>query len=114
MTQDTEKSNLELEGIEECFHPVVERYGRAMFALVMNAQMGGQAVDVLASVMEKAHSTHGLHAVKVLANCFNQISNDYVKKMEWKEEDVAACASAIEVAYRTKLIIPQTEAIVLQ
>lgn len=106
MTQDTEKSNPELEGIEECFHPVVERYGRAMFALVMNAQMGGQAVGVLASVMEKAHSKHGLHAVQVLANCFNQISNDYVKKMEWKEEDVAECASAIEQAFRTKLIVP--------
>lgn len=106
--------NEELEGIEECFHPVVGKYGRAMFALVMNAQMGGQAVGVLASVMERAHSTHGLHAVKVLANCFNQISNDYVKKMEWTDEDVAACASAIEVAYRTKLIIPQTSPIVLQ
>ena len=68
-----------LADIEECFHPVVRQYGRAMFAVVINAGMAQQATQVLAQVLQNQHSKHGLHAVSMLANAFNQLSNAYVE-----------------------------------
>ena len=95
------------------FWPVVDKYGREMFALVMNAGVAGQAASVLASVLQKHHSKHGIHAVGMLANAFNQTSNAYVKKMGWSEELVAQCDRDVQLAFAGKLVPPEGNILLL-
>ncbi len=99
--------------VDPCFHPVIERFGREMFALVMGAGLAGQSAAHLAAVAGKLEGSqskmnHRLaaemnHAIAIVASAFNELSNSYVKKMGWPPEDVAACDSAIQVAYASKL-----------
>ncbi len=107
----SEEKNLD---IEACFRPVVEKHGRELFALVMNAGLGRQAAEVLSTMAQKHHSQHGLRAAGMLADCFNQVSNAYCAKMEWTQEQLAECDRDIQMAFRTKLIVPETGSIVLQ
>ena len=93
--------------IDPAFHDVCRTYGREMFALVMNAGMAQQATAVLAQLAEKRRSRGGLHAVGVLSQAFNQVSNSYVKKMGWDEGLVAQCDRDIARAWAAKIqVVP--------
>lgn len=93
------------EDIEPLFRDVAKRYGREMFALVMNAGMAQQAVAVLASQAEKHGSRKGLHAVGVVSQSFNQVSNAYVKLQGWSEELLAQCDRDIQLAFAGRLVV---------
>ncbi len=99
-TQDT------LADIPPEFHSVVQTHGREMWALVMQASMGGIALERLAALAEKHRSSHGLHAVGMIGQAFNQISNAYVAKMGWTQEQLALCDRDIQMAYKGKVAVP--------
>jgi len=88
------------------FHEVVRKHGREMYALVMNAGMSGGAALVLARVLGKSHSTHGLHAAGVLLQGFGQVSNAYAAKMGWTQEQLAECDRDLQMAFRGKVVVP--------
>ena len=96
----------EMLDIPPAFHSVVKQYGREMFALVMNAGMGGEAAKVLSAFVQKHQSHHSAHALGVLASSFNQISNAYVKQMGWSEELVAQCDRDCQLAHKNQIIMP--------
>lgn len=107
------KEQDDLAGIEPTFHEVVKKYGRPLFALVMNAGLAGQATQVLAAIVEKHHSRGGAHALGVLAQSFNQISNEYVKRMGWEAGMIAQCDRDVQLAFAGKIQIPGQSPIVL-
>ena len=94
------------------FRPVAQKYGRAMFALVFDAGMCSQATTVLAAFAEKQRSRHTTHAVKVLAEAFNQISSAYAKQMGWGEGVLQQCDRDIGLAWQGKVQV-QGSAIIL-
>lgn len=96
----------DLSDIEPCFHPVVTQYGRAMFALVMNATLAQQGISVLARLVDKHRSNHGAKAVQIVANTINIISQNYLIAKEWSPELLAQCSRDIERAYTTKIVMP--------
>ena len=96
----------EMLDIEPAFREVAQKYGRSMFGLVMNAGMAGQAAALLAQAADKHKSQHSLHAVSVLAQAFNQVSNAYVKQMGWDEALIAQCDRDIQLAFKSKIIAP--------
>jgi hypothetical protein len=99
--------------IDPAFREVARKYGREMFALVMNAGVSQQAASVLAGLVEKHRSQHGLHAIGVLTQSFNQLSNQYVKKMGWTGEELVQCDRGIQMAFKSKLIVPGESGILL-
>lgn len=116
MTQDTQKTaeaTKEYPDVPKEFWPVVDKYGREMFALVMNAGVAGQAASVLATLAGKHGSRAGQHAVGVLAQAFNQTSNAYVKKMGWTEAEVAQCDRDVQLAFAGKLAVPEGNILLL-
>ena len=97
---------VDLTGIEACFHPVVIQYGRPMFSLVMNATMAQQAIGVLGGLADKHRSNHGMKAVQIIASVVNMVSQDYSVAKGWPPELLAQCARDIERAYATKIVVP--------
>lgn len=96
-TQDT------FEDIESCFRPVASRYGREMFALVMNAGMAGQAAQVLATLAQKHGSRGGVHAVGVVSNSFNQVANALIVAKGWDEGTLAQCDKDCQLAFAGRI-----------
>ncbi len=92
--------------LDPAMRPVAEKYGRELFALVMNAGMAGQALQVIAAAAEK-HRSRGLtHAAGVMAQSFNQVSNALVKLKGWDEGMLAQCDRDIMLAFKNKLVVP--------
>lgn len=104
-------TNDEFLDIGEIFRPIAKEYGRDMFALVFNAGMARQAAEVLGQIASR--SPQILHAVRVLADAFNQLSNDYVKKMGWKEQRLSECDQAIMMAFAGGLSVVEKPKIIL-
>ena len=102
----SEAAEDEMLDIEECFRPVAKTWGRSMFALVMNAGMAGEAMRVLAEVLERQHSSNGIHALKMLGGSFNGLSNAYVLSQGWTDEDVLACDRDIKTAFASRIVVP--------
>jgi hypothetical protein len=96
----------EMLDIEECFRPVAQQYGRSMFALVLNAGLAQEATQQLAGLAQKHASRGGMHAVSILANAFNQVSNAYVARQEWDEGTLAQCSRDIQRAFAGKIAVP--------
>ena len=98
--------------IPEVFRPVVSKYGRAMYALVMNAGMAGQAAEVAGAVAAKANNPQLARAILTLVEAFNQVSNAYVKVKGWEEADVAMCDRDMQLAFAAQPSAP-TKKIIL-
>ncbi|MFA6036384.1 MAG: hypothetical protein WC759_05530, partial [Candidatus Micrarchaeia archaeon] len=96
----------EMLDVEACFRPVAQRYGREMFALVMNAGMAGQAAAVLVEQVGKHHSRGGMHALGVLTQSFNQVSSAYCKMKGWTEGDLVQCDRDLQLAFAGKIQVP--------
>lgn len=92
--------------LRECFRPVAEKYGREMFALVFNAGIASQAAQVMAQLAEKHASRGGLHAIGMLSQSFNAVSNSYAKKMGWTEAELAQCDRDIGLAWKGQIVVP--------
>ncbi len=92
--------------IEPAFREVAQKYGRNMFALVMNAGMAQQATQALTIQAEKHSSRSAVHAVGVLAQAFNEVSNAYVVHIGWPPELLAQCDRDIALAFKGKIITP--------
>lgn len=106
--------SVDLEGIPAEFHGVVEKYGRDVFCLIFNAQLAGQALDVTVAVAEK-HASRGLaHAAGVMAEAFNEMSNQLCKKNGWSGEYLGEVESAIKLAWKERIVTPSEGPIVLQ
>ena len=85
---------------------MAQQYGRSLFGLVMNAGMAGQATAVLGGLVRKHSSQHNAHALTVLANAFNQVSNAYVAQMGWSKELVAQCDRDCQMAFASRIGVP--------
>lgn len=96
----------EMLDLDPAMRPVAAKYGREMFALVMNAGMASQAAEVLVGQVRKHSSRAGLHAVGVLTQAFNQVSNAYCKLKEWDEGILAQCDRDIQMAFAGKIVAP--------
>lgn len=99
--------------IEECFRPVCVKYGREMFAFLMNVGLGKSAAEVLGQYAPKLHSQHFDKATVALISAFNQITNSYVGKTGWTQGELAQCDRDIQLAYSGKLIVPKGSPIIL-
>ena len=109
MTEEPKEENLDL---APHFRGVASKYGRQMFALVMNAGLCSQATQALAALASKHHSQHSLHAVGILSRGFNEVSTMYCKQMGWDEAILAQCERDIGLAFSGAIITP-TSLIVL-
>ena len=96
----------EMLDIEPAFREVAQKYGRSMFAFVMNAGMAGQAAQALGAQAQKHQSRGAAHAVGVLAQAFNQVASSYAKQMAWDEGMLAQCDRDIALAFKTKIVTP--------
>lgn len=92
--------------LDPVMRPVAAKYGREMFALVMNAGMASQAAEVLAAQAQKRQSRATAHAVGVLSSAFNQVSNAYCKMHGWTEGELAQCDRDIMLAFAGKIAKP--------
>jgi hypothetical protein len=88
------------------FHAVVEKHGREIFALTMNAGMGQQALTHLLALVQKHHSRDGVHAVQVITNCFNQVASALALKEGWTAEQLVACDQDAQRAHKEAIILP--------
>lgn len=112
-TTEVNGTDNEFLDIGEIFRPLAKEYGREMFSLVFNAGMALQAAEVLGQAAAAGRSTELLHAVKILTNAFNQLSNNYVKKMGWEEGKLSECEQAIMRAFAGGLSIVKKPKITL-
>lgn len=92
--------------LESCFRPVAQQYGREMFALVYNAGMAGQAMQVIAAQAQKHGSRAGAHAAGVVAQAFNHVSSELAKVKGWSPELLAQCDRDIGLAFQGRIIKP--------
>ena len=90
-----------MQGTDPVFDGVIEKYGQDMFALVMAAGVAGQAAEAAAALGQ--HNPKMLHAVGMLAGCFNQVSNALVIAKGWDEALVAQCDRDIQLAFSGKI-----------
>jgi len=105
--------NKSVEGIPAEFHSVVEKFGRDIFSLVFNAQVAGQAVEVVAAQAEK-HASRGLaHAAGVIASAFNEMSNQLCRVNGWTGEMLGEVERDIQLAWKERIVEGDTK-IVLQ
>lgn len=121
--QDTPKETKpEHQGLDECFWPVVDRFGREMFVLVFNANVAGQATEHLIAIASRfnqgsasgrQNSGEMLHAVTVISAAFNELSNGLCVKHGWTPEQLGECQSAIEAAWAGKISVEEGPRIVL-
>ncbi len=98
--------------IDPDLRPVAEKYGRAMFALVHNAGMAGEATRILTDVVQRHQSKAGLHAVTVIATALNAISNQIALQAGWTAEEIGECQAAIQLAYGKKIVVPGSRILV--
>jgi hypothetical protein len=92
--------------LDPVMRSVAAQYGRAMFALVHNAGMAGEAAKVLGALVAKHQSQHSAHALGVLVAAFNQASNSLCLREGWTQEQLAHCERDIQLAWKGKLIVP--------
>mgnify|MGYP001588248916 FL=1 len=93
------------EDLDPCFRPVAAKYSREMFALVMNAGMAGQAAEVLTAQAQLHGSRAAAHAVGVMAQSFNQLSNAYCKLQGWEAGMLAQCDRDLQLAFAGKVAV---------
>ena len=106
MTDAVKQDDDTFEDIPEVFREVARTHGREMFALVYNAGMARQAAGVLNDFVEKHRSQHSAHALGVLTQSFNGVSNAFVVKMGWTEELLAHCDRDLQLAAKQQIVVP--------
>lgn len=95
------------------FRPVVVKHGRGLWALVMNAQIGALAAQELVKLAQKHRSKNGLHAIGVLSNAFNQMSNELLAAKGWTQEQIAECDRDCQLAMAGKLTVAESKIVLL-
>jgi hypothetical protein len=83
---------------------VVMKYGRPMVALVFGAGLGSEATKVLGQLAECSRDGAVLHAVRVLAQVYNETSTAYAKSQGWTEGMLAECDRDIQLAFSAQLV----------
>lgn len=94
--------------LPSCFRPVAATHGRELFELVLQTGLASQACAMLAQGLNE----QGVQVLTNIANSFNIITNAYVEKQGWAEEQLAACDTAIKLAFKGQIIIPETSIII--
>jgi hypothetical protein len=87
------------EDIEPHFRPVAQKHGRALFAAVMLAGMGRQAVVVLMALSEKHRSRYGANATMQLGSSVEQLVNALAVEKGWTAEVLAQVDKDIQDAW---------------
>lgn len=90
-------------GLPRVLGPVVVEHGQAMVALVYGAGMAAEAARVLGQVREP----QAQHALRVLAEVFNQTSTALCKLQGWTEEALGLCQRDIELAFAGAVLVPE-------
>ena len=89
--------------LEPAFWPVAKIYGLDMVALVYNAAMAQQAAAVLSEQAQKHNSRKALHALGIMSEAFNQVSNAMVLVKGWSPEQIAQCERDLQRAWAGKV-----------
>ena len=106
--------SLKYPGLDACFDSVVDKHGREMFALVMQAGLGSAATEQLnqlagtlaeGSAISRRNSFVILQAMRVLAGAVNELGNELIKAKGWSAEEIEACNAALEQAWAGKLSV---------
>ena len=87
------------EDLPECFRPVAQAHGRALYEFVLNVQLAGEASERLAAAADRAGTSNAATALRMLTQSFNAIANAYAAASGWGEADLVGCKQAIEVAF---------------
>jgi len=87
------------------------KYGRAMVALVYGAGMAAEATKVLAQIITQLRSGPGQHALKILAQIFNETSTALAKKEGWTEEMLVQCDRDIQLAWASSVQVSDAKII---
>lgn len=112
-TPDEAQSIDQMLDIPPEFRGVVVKHGRGLWALVMNAQMGAHAAGVLVELARKHSSRGGVHAIGVLANAFNQTTQELCVAKGWTAEAIAECDRDCRAAMAGKLAVPESKIVLL-
>lgn len=101
----TDQSPDEMLDLDPAMRGVAQKYGREMFALVMNAGLASHATEVLALLVEKHRSQHSAHALGVLSAAFNEISSQICRMRGWDEGMLMQCDRDIQLAFKGKIVV---------
>lgn len=101
----------ELAGLEAWTHSVVRKHGRAMYATVVNAGMGQEAVQTLSTIL--ARHPQGKQALVGLATGLNEVMGAYVRLQGWTPAQLAQCDKDLQEAFALRVIVPGGGRIVL-
>jgi len=74
-------------------------HGRAMVALVYGAGMASEATKVLVLRAQSQRDSAGMHALRVLADVYNQTSTALCRSHGWTEEMLAMCDRDISQSF---------------
>lgn len=94
--------------IKPIFHPVVIKYGRAMFRAAMAVQLGQQAAMQLLSLPEVNSSQAARVAVQIFVEQFNILGSDYLTKQGWTAEQMQNCMRDCALAYASQIVVPES------
>lgn len=88
-------TKIDLEGVPAEFHQCVREHGRALWALVFNAQLAQGALGEVARMAGKHQARNLGQAGVALSRILADLTGEYSKAKGWGQEDVTACAEAV-------------------
>ena len=81
-------------------------HGRAMVALVYGAGMASEAMKVLAQRNQARQDGACIHALRVIADVYNESSTALCKVHGWTEGELAMCDRDINLAFASCVQAP--------
>jgi len=82
---------------------VAEVHGQAMCQMVLDAELGSEAVGRLVGKARARQDAELAKAAAVLAEVFNRASNAYCSSQGWTEEQLALCERDLQLAFANKV-----------
>lgn len=93
--------------LPEELQPIAERYGRELFATVMNVNSANAQLAILHQWAQGNHSASA--AVRTLATNLNQLAQAFLATKGWPPERVAEAAGELQLAASragNRIIVP--------
>lgn len=106
--------NKDCTGIQECFHSVVEKYGREIFLCIYHSNMAGKAMEMLAEQAQKRQSRTIAHAAGVMGTSYNTVVELLGMKYGWTAELLAQVDRDSQLAWAASVQEAETPKIWLQ
>lgn len=91
--------NTNCDGVQECYHSIIQTYGREAFDLVMMTGLAQQGLSVVMEQAQKYSSRKLAAAGNMLGASYNTISNHYLQLSGISQETLAAVEQEIQRAF---------------